>query len=367
MSPIQLVIIDLTKDPIIVELSTCLEKTEESFESFLKDIVHKCGYEEIAKEALADRPKKPRFRDFSFMRTSGAGKNCKKDGGPGNDIVASIIRYVKLNDRYIALTSLLTKSYLYHLVLGDNSEVGRKQIRGLPRTQAGKPYIPSNESEVSLLPFNISHQFPFIGLAYLDGSMQSSSYMIGVDIVMFDSYKDTQHLYASTDDFLNVFHDSFAAREWDQIQSSSTSGGTDGDSARIKEFFIRWSIKEAYTKALGTGLGTDFQSFDTRLYSKGDTEERQLCTWVLTEKSGTHLRGNVIHSDDKEDEKWDFVFVQLFRECHGDAQPDAPVGCACICVGPKDESNYTSLSQVTQSSSTLKELIDYHIGESTRH
>ena len=368
-------IIDLTKDPVFVERSSS-ENPKESFENFLSNTVHNCGVEEIAKEA-SDPPKKNRFRDFSFLRGNGASSKCKK-GELTNKTISSITRYVKLNDRYIALTSLLTKSYLYHYVLGDissirdspeNSESYRKRIRELPRTASGKPYIPFDESEVSLLPFNISHQFPFIGLAYLDGSLQSDSYSsikIGVDIVMFNSYTDTLHLYSSIHDFLNVFYTSFTSREWDQIQSVSASVGINGNSARIKEFFIRWSIKEAYTKALGTGLGTDFRSFDTRLFSEGGTEESQLCRRVLGEESGTHLRGHVVHSGEKLDEKWDFAFVPLYQGVNGDAQPEAPVGCACICIGPNENIDDKSLLQVTLSSSTLKDLIDYHIDESTR-
>ena len=33
----------------------------------------------------------------------------------------------------------------------------------------------------------------------------------------------------------------------------------------LHEFYIQWSIKEAYTKALGFGMNIDFQSFETEI------------------------------------------------------------------------------------------------------
>mmetsp|Transcript_2896 Transcript_2896/g.4421 ORF Transcript_2896/g.4421 Transcript_2896/m.4421 type:complete len:378 (+) Transcript_2896:106-1239(+) len=371
---VQLKLIDLTKD----FENSASGNPNESFKSFLRNTVDKCGVEDMAKDNC-DPHKKQRFGNFFFMRGNRA--VIEKDNDEiVNKIVTSIIRYVKLNDRYIALASLLTKSYLHHYILGqhssvddshDDSETPGKRIRTLPRTRAGKPYIPFDESERSLLPFSISHQFPFVGLAYFDERMQSSScssIMVGLDIVMFSSYKETKHIYSSVDEFLTVFKDSFSPREWNQLLNVSTGSTADinntcRDSVKIKEFFIRWSIKEAYTKALGTGMGTDFKSFDTRLYSKEGSEETQLWKQALCKESGAYFQGQVTHTDSNLVEKWDFVFIPLFDDCTGNKEPADPVGCACICVGPKNskECEGTSLIEVAISSSTLKNLIDYHI------
>ena len=371
---IQLKLIDLTKD---VENSASGTNPNEAFETFLRNTVDKCGVEDIAK-VDCDPPKKQRFGNFFLTRGNTAISEMDNDE-IGNKIVTSIMRYVKLNDRYIALASLLTKSYLHHYILGhhtsvddnqDDSESPGKRIRALPRTRAGKPYIPFDESDVSLLPFSISHQFPFVGLAYFDGRMQCSScssITVGLDIVMFSSYKDTQHLYSSVDEFLSVFKDSFSPREWNQLLNVSAGSSADRDSVKIKDFFIRWSIKEAYTKALGTGLGTDFQSFDTRLYSEEGLEGTQLWEQALCKESGAYFQGHVVHTGSNLVEKWDFVFIPLFDDCTGNKEPADPVGCACICVGPNNEECASeecegfSLIEVTISLSTLKDLIDYHI------
>jgi phosphopantetheinyl transferase len=44
------------------------------------------------------------------------------------------------------------------------------------------------------------------------------------------------------------------------------------DESKLQEFYLRWAIKEAYTKALGLGMNVEFQSFEMRLMEvDGDT------------------------------------------------------------------------------------------------
>ena len=37
------------------------------------------------------------------------------------------------------------------------------------------------------------------------------------------------------------------------------------DESKLQEFYLRWAIKDAYTKALGLGMNVEFQSCETRL------------------------------------------------------------------------------------------------------
>ena len=105
----------------------------------------------------------------------------------------AILRYIKLNDRYVAFTSILLKSQLYHQTINNNSisstltcrddasnqdikikdrsksklkTTTRKpiSIAVLPRTEAGKPYIPvpspvQNDNEMTTMRMRMKNQY----------------------------------------------------------------------------------------------------------------------------------------------------------------------------------------------------------------
>jgi hypothetical protein len=231
------------------------------FENLLLDTLTKCAVYDISK-----------------------GKKTRPQSHPSDnedirDLTSSILRYVKIHDRYMAFCSLLLKSFLHHSFLahhsfssidchpGDDNDqdeivVRKKRIHVLPRTIEGKPYIlieneEENEDNTTTaegstsFPFSISHQFPFVGAIYLDSfnndvyqlrKMSNVCPMMGLDIVTFNAYQDTQHLYSSEDEYLDVFKDCFTAKEWMHIQSAACNSTTRRD-CRIKEFLMRWSIK----------------------------------------------------------------------------------------------------------------------------
>ncbi len=323
--------------------------------------------------------------------------------------IQSVSKFLKVHDQFIAFTSVLLKSYLYHMMItstmttmmiASSSEASEassenknkfkfktpKQIVILPRTKYGKPYLhipipipkpkpsslsspPSSlsssnihtkkkntngrnktrlmqkwnhdhgneeqqalvlkkeESELGLeqkessststtttttitssqIPFSVSHHYPFIGLAYMNTTKTNTNtnehsmskkctpmkrnMMLGFDIVTFDSYAKTKHLYTSSDEFLNCFRSTFTTWEWSQIKgvvsdadaqmedeeynNQYNNGNGNGsiihnevvsDPTRVKEMLLRWAMKEAYTKGLGTGLGAEFGSFAIQLH-----------------------------------------------------------------------------------------------------
>jgi phosphopantetheinyl transferase len=124
------------------------------------------------------------------------------------------------------------------------------------------------------------------------------------------------------------------------------------------EFYLRWAMKEAYTKALGLGLHLEFSAFETRLCAlddKNDDESGEcLPIWskISKEKQGIHLSGRVIQQS--EETYWNFYFLPLF--CHEEA-----TGCACVCFGPVDDKTIEHASfQERISWTTLDALIQYH-------
>jgi phosphopantetheinyl transferase (holo-ACP synthase) len=186
----------------------------------------------------------------------------------------------------------------------------QRPIAVLPRTQYNQPYIPIVPSPTSTMSasiaassssvsyFSISHQFPIVGLVQIvkDREHQDSQQdpqqpiietnktvvpmialmLVGMDIVIFDAHYNRKW-YTNHLDFIQLYQDYFTVSEWDTIvhaatttttdkngnYSSDTSSDDDDDDNMLYEFYIQWSIKEAYTKALGLGMNVNFQSFET--------------------------------------------------------------------------------------------------------
>lgn len=99
----------------------------------------------------------------------------------------------------------------------------------------------------------------------------SNDPLIGLDVVTIDAYNKC--LYATIDDSLRVYEISFTPWEWRCIHYSDRNPTTDIDcvgmmrteEGKIREFYLRWAMKEALTKALGVCLGLDFNSFESHL------------------------------------------------------------------------------------------------------
>lgn len=280
-------------------------------------------------------------------------------------LIKSVTRYLRVPDKYLHLVSVLLKSQAYHLVHSNvfSREEGWPVVE-LPRTEHGKPYIPMRDDEDYELrqdpfPVSVSHQFPFAGMARRVRSAETNPIpmQLGMDIVVFD--EPNTKLYSSVLDFVNVFNDNFTRSEWKRIHSHNE------ERLMLKEFYLQWAVKEAYTKALGVGLGVDFSSFETRFNQEnGDEVDETGLVNCLSDPSRDlfHFRGNVVHLNLKEtivepaSSLWDFYFVMLKGdELGGETKP----GCACICAGRSDEADCIP-PQVEIEWTTLNELIEFH-------
>jgi phosphopantetheinyl transferase (holo-ACP synthase) len=193
----------------------------------------------------------------------------------------SIRQYIKPQDQYMALVSLLLKSRAFHETVRQSDRarnvvsntVPFRPIIVLPRTRYNQPFIPwpqsttTEDPSASPVPFSISHQYPLVGMVQQLSSSDPFQYC-GLDIVIFDPFNES--LYSSTMEFMAVFQDLFSPREWNYILQchkekavdENTTTTTD-DHLLLREFYIRWSMKEAYTKAFGRGMNFNFASFET--------------------------------------------------------------------------------------------------------
>ncbi|PWA75101.1 4'-phosphopantetheinyl transferase superfamily [Artemisia annua] len=148
---------------------------------------------------------------------------------------SSITRYVKIEDRKRALVSRLLQYALVHHVM----DIPFAEIV-INRTPEGKPYL-ENHKKTAELPnfnFNVSHHGDFVAIA------SEPICIVGLDIVScFIPGKETVL------DFIHNFSSYFSSLEWEKI----VNAGSDDDVLDI--FFRYWCLKEAYVKALGTGVG----------------------------------------------------------------------------------------------------------------
>ena len=306
-----------------------------------------------------------------------------------NDVEKSIMRFRREQDRWTAIVSVLLKSVAFHRLsqglpsdistepVASNAKSGMRPIVILPRTKFNRPYIPhtstpledvreaigsDNANEANEHPnakISVSHQYPHIAIV-----QSSSCSKIGMDVVLFEFRKS--EFTPTTNSFLQSFETSFTQWEWEQIQYSCKGGlfrrqiQRDDDS-KLREFFLRWAIKESYTKALGLGMHVEFSSFETRLMGidkmgmNVDTHE-SIWSFIMsatnngervdgTASKSTHestkrsiiqtteslsqysVFGQVVHADISEIFK--FIFVPLSSD-----DASGYEGCCCICTIP---------------------------------
>ncbi|KDQ64818.1 hypothetical protein JAAARDRAFT_28459 [Jaapia argillacea MUCL 33604] len=124
--------------------------------------------------------------------------------------------------------------------------------RGLPlksmvfgASESGKPYIrtPLDPS----IAYNISHDNGLVAMAFTSGGHSASQ--VGVDVmqVKLPPRETFRNFVFSFKEQLTVV----------EQRSLLTPGLSERDA--LRRFFLLWTMKEAYTKALGMGLGFDFR------------------------------------------------------------------------------------------------------------
>ncbi|KNZ74423.1 L-aminoadipate-semialdehyde dehydrogenase-phosphopantetheinyl transferase [Termitomyces sp. J132] len=117
-------------------------------------------------------------------------------------------------------------------------------------TAAKKPYTtPGLNPPIA---YNISHDNGLIAMAFAPGIHNSPVFNIGID-VMKVRIPDRNTLAS----FVESVSDQLTTSEYHGLFSERGSGISEAET--LKRFFWLWTIKEAYTKALGLGLGFAFR------------------------------------------------------------------------------------------------------------
>ena len=170
-----------------------------------------------------------------------------------------VMRFLKEDDRKRAIISRLLQRRACH------------EMTGLPwaainieRTKGGKPFMankPSASAAGMLVPsnwnFNVSHEGMYVVLA------AEPLTVVGIDVAApFDVRPGKKE---TIDDHLRVFHDQFTDAEKREVERWRP------DEAKMERTMMMfWSLKEAYTKGRGDGLGFEFNRCD---FSVGDVEK----------------------------------------------------------------------------------------------
>lgn len=188
----------------------------------------------------------------------------------------NIKRYLNLEDRYRALISILLQHYIIQETWTDLNRIKSDEFNSyqsdikpspnfpensyiIQRTTYNKPYL-KTFSDTYYWNYNVSHHGNFVGI------VSSHSNLCGLDIV---DTKNRSNYYSSFSEYFLNFSSYFTENEHHRISICST------EESKYEIFYLLWSLKESFIKAVGLGLSFSLKRIDfiipftERLPSKG--------------------------------------------------------------------------------------------------
>jgi 4'-phosphopantetheinyl transferase len=166
---------------------------------------------------------------------------------------ASVQRYFRAPDRALSLSSALLK----HLAIARLCHVPWSATH-LRKEEWGKPYYDPPAGATRGAEFNVSHHGLVVVLAGAGhavgagGKAGDGPRRVGIDVARVDvsGTAKTVAERGSWESWTQIWADVFSAAEMVEIAGA---GGT--LEARLRGFYARWALKEAYLKVSGQGLG----------------------------------------------------------------------------------------------------------------
>jgi len=164
-----------------------------------------------------------------------------------------VLKYRFDDDRRRALISAMLQRWLVRSKLGLEKDTGFDILR----TPENKPYAfcgnnpDGGDTPLSFWNYNLSHHGRYVGLA------SHATRLVGVDIVDIStrtSMVNTAHAYAM------LFKGQLHPEELQAILAQSS------ELRAYALFFVIWSLKESFIKAVGLGLGYDLQTVRFSVY-----------------------------------------------------------------------------------------------------
>ena len=178
-----------------------------------------------------------------------------------------VVRFMQFEDKKRALVSrLLQRRVCFEATGVQYSDVC------IERTKGGKPYMANKPSVKPGEPcawgspnwnFNVSHEGKFVVMA------AEPLLLCGVDVAAPEAARSGKKK-RGIEENLSMMKGQLTAQELNRIYSVRP------DEAKMEDLFRRfWSLKEAYTKGRGDGLGFEFNRCDFKLGEVGKGSEGQ--------------------------------------------------------------------------------------------
>ena len=197
-----------------------------------------------------------------------------------------VLRFRKENDQKLSLVSALLqrRTIRESLCCGD----GDYEIM---RSKEGKPYPVSSTRPVANWNYNVSHHGSFVGI------VSDTDHIVGADVVELHVRRTWTKDAAA---YISMFQSQFTPAEL------RCAKGCRSDVERYRHFFVNWSLKEAYIKAVGTGLQMDLQALHFVIYFDNPDSHEETTGGHMRCRGTAHLyiRGRLRND-------WSFVFQEL--------------------------------------------------------
>lgn len=257
--------------------------------------------------------------DVSDWRLSDAQTELLLREGMSPGDASRVRRFLRERDRHLGMASRLLQRHLIASVLGlEYSSIT------IDRTAHGKPYFAGMRAllqergedlrRLRNWNYSVSHHGALTVIA------SEPVCLCGVDVAQVLAPTAVQ-AQGGVSAYLRCFHRCFTLREWLTIHA----GVSEED--QLRQFAVHWALKEAFIKAVGSGLGYDLQRIDFQLSSDAATD----CT-------DAH-----IYIDGAADDRWVFKLYTIAEYV------------ICVARGPSQACQPSDMGHVQQCVATAGE------------
>jgi 4'-phosphopantetheinyl transferase len=202
--------------------------------------------------------------------------------------VNKVNKYRLLSDQRLALGSII----LQHHTICQRFGCDKSQYE-IARTAHGKPFLVSKYFSVGSWNFNVSHHGDYVGI------VESHDSNIGLDIATLVPRKTWNR---SSEEYLALFTEQFTCQERKWQQSGLT------EKERYRRFFVNWSLKEAFIKAIGKGLQMNLLNIEFTI------QINDLDDGTFHGEASLCVSGEEAEEMISEAHQWDFQFCSLDQD-----------------------------------------------------
>jgi len=161
---------------------------------------------------------------------------------------SSLTRIRRFHHRADACRCLIGR-LLPRVLLSEQRGLSAEQIH-FATTEAGKPYLLVASIGPPSIGFNVSHDNELVAMAFAPGEHGPPAFLIGIDVMKIQL--PARGAADGVTSFLHTVGETTLTGGEKRLVSSDVP-----ENVALDRFYLIWTIKEAYTKAIGLGLGFD--------------------------------------------------------------------------------------------------------------